>query len=328
MKALDLVPSHLRERLGVTKVALSYIIRDNIEPIDIPVQANDSATANGFDTIMDELIEYTPHSGETYAEDNAKVFQILQDMVSGSSHESSVKTYQRSRNGRAAYLALCQHNLESSKWERIFKDAETYVMKREWNGKNARFTLKSHINKHRVADNEMVRAKQFIDVDTPNGYTRVGRLIKSITSNDPAIVSAITHIQGNQELRQDFERAADFLLLTAPSPTNNGSVHRISTTRTGDEKEGNCVEDRYYSKKEYTKLSKAQKKQLHELRKRKNKTNTSSKDNSTSAVAALRQQISDLESRLVAAINTQPTPAASPTTSNPLSNPLNQRSQS
>ena len=70
---------------------------------------------------MDELIGYIPHSGEVYVEDNAKVFQILQDMVSGSSHESSVKTYQRSRNGRAAYLALCQHNLGSSKWERIFK---------------------------------------------------------------------------------------------------------------------------------------------------------------------------------------------------------------
>ena len=122
-------------------------------------------------------------------------------------------------------------------------------MKRERKGKNARFTLKSHINKHRVADNEMVRAKQFIDVDTPNGYTEVGRLIKGITSKDPAIVSAITHIQGNHELRRDFEKAADFLLLTAPSTTTNGSVHRISATRTGNEKDGDGIEDRYYSKK-------------------------------------------------------------------------------
>ena len=100
MKALDLVPSHLRERLGVRNVALSYIIRNNATPDAIPEQANNSATAEQFNTIMDELIENTPHLGEEYAEDNAKVFQILQDMVSSSSHEFSVKTYQRSRNGR------------------------------------------------------------------------------------------------------------------------------------------------------------------------------------------------------------------------------------
>ena len=70
MKALDLVPSHLRERLGVQNVSLSYVIRDNATPNTIPEQA------------MDELIDYTPHTGQEYTEDNAKVFQIMQDMVS------------------------------------------------------------------------------------------------------------------------------------------------------------------------------------------------------------------------------------------------------
>ena len=39
MKAMDLVPSHLRERLGVRKVSLSYVIRDTVAPGVIPVQA-------------------------------------------------------------------------------------------------------------------------------------------------------------------------------------------------------------------------------------------------------------------------------------------------
>ena len=271
---------------------------------------------------MDELIDYTPHTSEEYAEDNAKVFQILQDMVSGSSHESSVKTFQRSRDGRGAYFALCQHNLGSSKWEKIFEDAETYVMKREWNGKNSRFSLKSHINKHRVAHNEMIRAKQFIAVQTPNEYTRVGRLIKSITSRDPAIVAAITHIHGNNAMRQDFETASDFMLLTAPPTKTNEPNHRISATTT-DASKDNDVEVRYYSTKEYNKLSKAQRKRLHDLRKKKSNQSTAPNADGTSEVAALRQQLSDLENRLVAAINTQPSSAS--TSTNPLSNPLNQR---
>ena len=36
MKALDLVPSHLRERLGVQNVSLSYVIRDNATPDPVP----------------------------------------------------------------------------------------------------------------------------------------------------------------------------------------------------------------------------------------------------------------------------------------------------
>ena len=83
-------------------------------------------------------------------------------MVSGTSFESSVKTHQCRRDGRAAYLALVQHNLGSSKWDKILEDAEAYVSKREWNGKNHRFNLKSHINKHREANNDMVRAAQHV----------------------------------------------------------------------------------------------------------------------------------------------------------------------
>ena len=85
------------------------------------------------------------------------------------------------------------------------------------------------------------------------------------------------------------------------------------------------MEVRYYSKTEYNKLSKAQRKRLHDLRKKKNNQSTASNADGKSEIAALRQEISE-ENRLVAAINTQP--SSSPTSNNPLSNPLNQRSQS
>ena len=35
------------------------------------------------------------------------------------------------------------------------EDAEAYMMRREWNGKNYRFPLRVHISKHREAYNEM-----------------------------------------------------------------------------------------------------------------------------------------------------------------------------
>ena len=75
MKAIDLVPSHLRERLGLRKVSLAYVIRDLATPPVIPLQAANSITSDAFSTIMDELIAFTPHTDEENAEDNVKVLQ-------------------------------------------------------------------------------------------------------------------------------------------------------------------------------------------------------------------------------------------------------------
>ena len=50
------------------------------------------------------------------------------------------------------------------------EDAETYVMKRDWNGKNYMFCFKNHISKHWEAHNEMVRASQFIAFEVTNEY--------------------------------------------------------------------------------------------------------------------------------------------------------------
>ena len=334
MRAMDLVPSHLRERLGVRKVALSYIIRDVVNPPPIPEQAANSATSENYISIMDELIDYAPHGDRAYAEDNAKVYQILQDMVSGTSFESSIKTFQRSRDGRGAYLALCQHNLGSSKWDKIVEDAETYVMKREWNGKNPRFNLRAHISKTREAYNDMIRASQFISFQVPNEHTRVGRLIKSITSKDPAIVSAITHIHGNPQQRSNFELAADFLLLTAPSTQHQNSTHRVSAATTGNKPKGpkTGIELRYYKSSEYNNLNADQRAELRELRKadrKKRKGNTNTSENSNE-VAALKTQMAELETRLIAAIasNQENSNDTDSQKKNPLSNPLNQRNQS
>ena len=260
IKAMDLIPSHLRDQMGSWKVPLSYIIRESVQPPVLqPLQVG-SCVGVGYESLADELIVRAPHVGNEYVEDNAKVFQILQDMVQGTSFESSIKTFQKAHDGRRAYLTLCQHNLGSSKWDKIIDEAETYVIRRGWNRKNLRITLRSHVSKHREVHNEMMRTSQFVDYKLPNDHTRVGCLKKSITNRDSSIVSAIIHIQGNQHQRNDFEAATDFLLLTAPKPKDQVPGHRISALNTNKPKRKGLgesgVELRYHSKYEYKKLSK------------------------------------------------------------------------
>ena len=85
VKAMDIIPCHLRERLGIRKVPLSYVIRENATAANVEPLAPGQATAAIYSSIADELIACTPHTGDGYDEDNAKVYQILQDLVTGTS---------------------------------------------------------------------------------------------------------------------------------------------------------------------------------------------------------------------------------------------------
>ena len=95
-------------------------------------------------------------------------------------------------------------------------------MKREWNDKNHRFTLHSHIDNFCEDNNEIQRELDFVHYELPNKHNRVGRIIKYITSNQTRMIYSITHIQGGASQRDDFETAANLLLLTAPN--NSGTL--------------------------------------------------------------------------------------------------------
>ena len=102
-------------------------------------------------------------------------------MVNGTSFESSIKTYQRARDYRASYRDLCQYNLGSSKWDKIVKNYNTYIIYILLDGKNHRFVPWYHINNKREDNNEIQRASGFVHYDLTDEHNRLGRLIKSIT---------------------------------------------------------------------------------------------------------------------------------------------------
>ena len=89
---MELVTSPLCARLGSRKVPLFYTIRENSNPYQIELQETVRMMIPSYEYIMDELISCTPHTGDEFTDDNTKVFQILQDMISGTSFEYSIKT--------------------------------------------------------------------------------------------------------------------------------------------------------------------------------------------------------------------------------------------
>jgi hypothetical protein len=295
MKMLEQFPTYLEEKIGVTGIPLAYVIREDDEvPDPLPNFAN-GRVPYSEDSLMDDLIAYSKHEGPSYKSDNAKVYVLLQEIVGDSSHVSSIKQFQRQRNGREAFKALTLHNMGNSKWDKVVEDAETMVNNRRWDGRNSRYPLKAHINKHREANNDFVRASQTITYVPPDEHTKVRRLLNSIQCKDATIVSAKTTILADNVKKNDFELAADFLMLMAPAPTPNVREQRIMAYSTSTSEGGG---NRYYTKDEWRNLSSDERQSI--IKKRKGVrfgagTGKTAKRNKSfkAKIAALQQQVNE-----------------------------------
>jgi len=87
--------------------------------------------------MMEEMIDYAPHTVPSYSQDNATVYRLLQEILGSTTiHMSSITRHQRSRNGRGSYLDLVLHNMGNSKWEKTIETAEKAVTIDQWDRKN------------------------------------------------------------------------------------------------------------------------------------------------------------------------------------------------
>lgn len=322
-KALDTLPNILRSRLGVRDVALSYVIREESipSPLDELMDGQPYSEASG--SLMNELISHTPHDGVGWEEDNATVFGIIQEMVKDVPMASSLKGHQRKRDGRGAYLSLIKHNLGAAQWDKVILRAEEIQNTRVWNGRNSRYTLKRHIDMHRDAFNDMVRSKEHVNYEVPNERTRVSRLLRSIQAGHiAAIAAAKTTIEANPSKRDDFEEAADFLILNAPSTKSFRNDQRISAFNSYNDSSGSgnnnnqnntlddyrnvSVDDRFYTRQEYSQLTSDQKHKLKLLReKRGNDSSNVGKrkkrnDNKKKKFKKVKQENDELRQRIAA----------------------------
>ena len=127
-----------------------------------------------------------------------------------------------------------------------------------------RYPIKVHIGRHREAYNDLERASQHITYSPPNEMSRVRYLLNSIQTSDATFCAAKTTIMADPVKKNDFEMAADFILITAPQPKPyTDKSHNVSALGTGkrNTKKGKIrtgpktgVELRFYQKKEWNNL--------------------------------------------------------------------------
>ena len=246
---------------------LIYVLRENPAvpaEIDDPLDANAHYGQSG--SMLEELITRLPHSGPIFKDDNKTVFMLISKAVAGTSVESTIKSFSRQKDGRAAYLALVANHAGDGKYRAIVKARMNLLQNIKWNGRS--FPLEQHVSNHRTAVDDLNDCAQHIQNAVPNMSQRVEYLLESISSQDSSLQAAMGNIRADtNNMRSNFETAASHIIEVDPyrrasrQPPNKGKQANVSAVSFAGRGESG-VDLRWHTKKEFYKLTKEQKDEL------------------------------------------------------------------
>ena len=278
---------YLHRVIGVGTIPLAYVIRPDAAVPPIGAQAAGTPHSTEHEAIETELIARASHGHPLFRGDNSAVYYKLEEATRATSYAASIKPFQRTKNGRDAWLALSNQYAGNDKWEAEIKRHEQLLHTRMWKGQT-NFTLERFIAQHRNAFVSMQAAAEHVTYQLPNEHSRVGYLLDAIQCSDAGLQAAMASVKTDQAingLRNDFEAAATHLLPYDPVQKKRADLAGGKrgpgdiSDATGEEAQANVssfgtkkgngtsgVPLRYHTKAEYDMLNKAQKSELREWR--------------------------------------------------------------
>ena len=136
------------------KGPLRYVLRD--EPI-VPLVGNQPLDQNAYygasGGLYDELVARLPHIGPIYKNDNAEVYQKIEEATRGTSVESTIKPFLRRKDGRGAFLALIANHDGEVKYRAIAKKRQNLQQTIKWTGNS--YALKTNVSNNRKAYDDL-----------------------------------------------------------------------------------------------------------------------------------------------------------------------------
>ena len=286
MKWVEAFEDHLERCVGIRCVPLAYVIRDEVVPPPITAQAPNQPYTLEHGSLEADLVVRASHAHGLYKADNKAVYFKIEEATRTTQYAASIKTFQRGKDGRAAFEALKKQYAGVDKWESTLKQMDTLLHTRKWRGQNS-YTLEKFCQHHRNAYVQMQSCAEHVEYQLPNEHTRVGYLLDAIESTDAKLLAAIANINddkgdgtaANPGKRNDFEAAVAYLLPNDPvARKKKGTGKRTSAeissaevssfgSKKGIGKTG--VHLRWHKISEFKKLSDEQKEELFQWRKSK-----------------------------------------------------------
>ena len=318
-KNIDSIQDYLGMRLGRTKIPLAYIVRKDVE---VPAAPDPQ---DGYSTHQDEMIARASHTvadNEAYTYDNRMVWDLISGWVRDTECWIHVKPFQRGRDGRGAYLAIYNHHLGVNTVNNQARAAEAKLNKLEYKSEGRRWGLEKYIQQFKK-QYEILRNLEEMEGSTysaPDKGTMVRKFIDGVKNS--SFDACKTQVMSQPEMGTDLERVfnlyKDFLSQSKASNTTL-NISRVDTSTNKRSREGDGskrprdddsnqqipehvwmkaqVEDKFYTVKQYGKLTRAQKAKLKWLRGKRSKDGSNKKHkggHESSQVSALATQVESM----------------------------------
>ena len=187
----DSIRVYASQVYGARKSTLEYLIRSKIA-LAIPhpgLATGQNHWAESWSFQGEQALSLS-HTHPLYCDENKSLFSVLEVALRGTTFEASIKTFQRTGNGRGAYEALISQHAGKYKWIKIIHDAKTSVNKRKWDVTTS-YLLQSHVENCRECYVDIENASEHITEQIPNARTRVQILLDSVEGCTDTKICAI-----------------------------------------------------------------------------------------------------------------------------------------
>ena len=163
-KTLESLQIWISKHLGVTKAPLGYVIRNDVTaPEDPDLRTGQHRSQYG--SHHEEMLARCPHYldrralpfSEVYTSDNVAVWGLISATFKTHPAWTVVRPFQRSKDGRNAYLSLYQRYLGASSVDNMSYSAEKNLKLANYKGESRKRTFdkyaRVHMDQHQILNN-------------------------------------------------------------------------------------------------------------------------------------------------------------------------------
>jgi hypothetical protein len=196
-EAMETYLSHLK---GSGRIPLCYVIRKDTVPVPNAV----------YDTVLEESIAIAPLVGDDFQRDNTRVYGIIKQLVLEGPGRSYILPFDKTSNGRAAWLSLTAHFEGESYSNRNVEEAYATIESLHYEGERRGFTFEKFVEKHNKAYLELERYGEPV-----LATKKVRDLIRHI--NSPELTAVVQQVKANPAFLANFQQAVNSIALSVPT---------------------------------------------------------------------------------------------------------------
>ena len=220
-ETLDALDQLLSQVLGDIGLPLTYLIRDEVDP---------PAAAPPAQPTMEDMIRRARHNGRFYAADNKKLWDILYATFFGTDGWTWIVSFQRRTNGRGAYLAFKAHFLGGGFRNMLFKRAEASLRALHYEEEKHNFSFHTYVTGLKEGNGLVDRYGR--PEDSRSQYQQVRKMIDGMSGcSNPKVLAAIAFIESSDELKNNFERASNYISMMIANQRETTRVRIAATDR-------------------------------------------------------------------------------------------------